>query len=233
MANNYIPNGELAILIADGSISKPTPQPTKVNGDKVNTCLETQSITRSDIFMKPKTDAQIAAIVNPTNGMMAFSSDSGRFVQYYGNAWNQVNPLNRTNIATGTLTRANIIAMSAAPVAIATLPALATGLTYVVHGMRLVLNPVTAAFTGGGVISLQYGNTAAGAGTDAANTVPAAFLTGATPGTNIVIYATGFDIASYTATSSSALGLYFTNDTASFAAGGTSTINYQIWYSIV
>jgi hypothetical protein len=233
MANNYIPNGELAVLVGDGSITLPTPQPTKVNADKVYSCVETQSTTRADIFMRPKTDAQINAILNPTPGMMAFSSDSGRFVQYYGGAWNQVNPLNRTNITTGTLTTANIQGMSAAPVAVATLPALAAGLTYVVHGMRLVLNSVTAAFTNGGVISLQYGNTAAGAGTPAANTIAATFLTGATPGTNRIIYVTGLDGSAYTQVSATTLGLYFTNATAAFAAGGTSTINYQIWYSIV
>src|SRR5437868_10600174 len=76
MANYYVPNSDLAFIIGDGGISRASPAPTKVAGDKVNACLELQSTTRADIYLKPKTDAQINAIPNPTPGMIAFSSDS-------------------------------------------------------------------------------------------------------------------------------------------------------------
>jgi len=232
MANNYIPGTTNATLIADGGIIS-TPAPTKVAGDKVNAVLELQTTTRAPVFMKPMTTAQIAAIPNPTNGMEAFDGDLGRFVQYYGGAWNQVNPLNRTNYTSGTLATADVQGMYAAPVAVASLPALAAGLTYVVHGLRLVLDSVTAAFTGGGAIQLQYGNTVNAGGVAAANTVAATFLTAAVAGTDRTIYTTGLDGSAQTAAASLTLGMYFSNATAAFAAGGTSSIAYQIWYSVV
>lgn len=92
MVNNYVPNSDLAFIIGDGGISRASPAPTKVAGEKVNACLELQSTTRSDLFLKPKTDAQIAAISNPTAGMIAFSSDSDSLVVRGNSSWDPVVP---------------------------------------------------------------------------------------------------------------------------------------------
>jgi hypothetical protein len=175
MANGYIPSGTLAILVGDGGLTQATPSPTQVNSDNVNACIETQSTTRSDIFMKPKTNTEISAIANPTSGMWAFSSDSDNPVFYDGVIWNQINPTSGFRYAAGNLTTANIQNMSAVPVGI--LPAPGAGLTHIIHSARIVVTYAGALFTGGGVIAFQYGNTALGAGATAVNGFPAAFLT--------------------------------------------------------
>jgi hypothetical protein len=92
MLNNYIPNSELAFIIGDGGLSRASPAPTVVGGQKVFACLELQSTTRADVFIKPKTDIQIAAINNPTKGMIAFSSNSNTIVVNDGTTWNALTP---------------------------------------------------------------------------------------------------------------------------------------------
>lgn len=229
MANNYIPNGELAVLVGDGGISRPTPQPTKVSGDKVYSCVETQSTTRADIFMKPKTDAQIAAIVNPTLGMVAVSSDSGKMVVREAAAWTPVNPVTGTLYASVNLTTAQIQGMSAAPVVILATPG--AGLTYIVHGLRLSIAYAGALFTGGGIINGQYGAAALGAGEDATNAIAATFLT-ATAASKF-FYLTGNDTTQLTSAGTLNQSITITNGTAAFAGGGTSTGKVEVWYSIV
>lgn len=229
MANNYIPNGELAVLVGDGSITLPTPQPTKVAGDKVNACLETQSTTRADHYMKPKTDAQIAAIVNPSLGMMAFSSDSGKLVVREATAWSTVNAVTGVLYQTVNLTTAQIQGMSAAPVVI--LPAPGAGLTYIVHALRFSIVFAGALFTGGGIINGQYGVTALGGGEDATNAFAATFLT-ATSASKFC-YMTGNDTVALTAAGTANQSITLTNGTAPFAGGGTSTGKVEVWYSIV
>lgn len=229
MANNYIPNGELAVLVGDGSIALPTPQPTKVAGDKVYSCVETQSTTRADIFMKPKTDAQIAAIVNPTLGMVAVSSDSGKMVVREAAVWAPLNSVTGVLYKTVNLTTAQIIGMSAAPVEVLAAPGAA--LTYIVHALRFSIVYAGALFTGGGIINGQYGATALGAGEDATNALAATFLT-ATAASKF-FYLTGNDTALLTAAGTVNQSITITNGTAPFAAGGTSTGKVEVWYSIV
>jgi len=229
MANNYIPNGELAVLVGDGSIALPTPQPTKVSGDKVNACIETQSTTRADIFMKPKTDAQIAAIVNPTPGMVSFSSTLGKMVVRETAVWAPINAVTGLLYSTVNLTTAQIIGMSAAPVVILAAPG--AGLTYIVHGLRFSIVYAGALFTGGGIINGQYGATALGAGEDATNAFAATFLT-ATAASKF-FYVTGNDTVALTAAGTENQSITLTNGTAPFAGGGTSTGKVEVWYSIV
>jgi hypothetical protein len=229
MANNYIPNGELAVLVGDGSIALPTPQPTKVSGDKVNACVETQSTNRADIFMKPKTDAQIAAILNPTLGMVAVSSDSGKLVVREAAVWAPVNAVTGVLYQTVNLTTAQIIGMSAAPVVILAAPGV--GKTYIVQALRFSIVYAGALFTGGGIINGQYGATALGGGEDATNAFAATFLT-ATAASKFC-YMTGNDTVALTAAGTSNQSITLTNGTAPFAGGGTSTGKVEVWYSIV
>ncbi len=228
MANNYIPNGELAVLVGDGSISLPTPQPTKVSAEKVYACVETQSTTRADIFMKPKTDAQIAAIPNPTLGMVAVSSDSGKMVVRESAAWATLNAVTGMQYATINLTAAQINGMSAVPVQI--LPAPGAALTYIVHDFRLSITH-NALFTGGGAINLQYGNAALAAGDDASNALAATFLTATAA--NKFACTTINDATVVSGAGSLNQALTITNSTAPFAAGGTSTGKVEVWYSVV
>lgn len=229
MANNYIPNGELAVLVGDGSIALPTPQPTKVGGDKVYSCIETQSTTRADIFMKPKTDAQINAILNPSLGMMAVSSDSGKLVVREAAAWSPVNAITGVRYAKVNLTTAQIQGMSAAPVVLLAAPG-ATA-TYIVHGMKFTIAYAGALFTGGGIINAQYGLAALGAGEDATNAFAATFLT--TTAANKFFYVTGNDTVALTGAGTLNQPIALTNGSAPFAGGGTSTGVAEVWYSIV
>lgn len=231
MANNYIPNGTLSILIADGGLTQATATPTQVSAANVNTCLETQSTTRSDIFMKPKTDAQIAAIVNPTPGMVVFSSDLNKAVVREATAWAPINGVTGTLYTSVNLTTAQIQGMSAAPVVILAAPG--AGLTYIVHGCKLSITYATALFTAGANsdINLQYGATALAAGQDASNPIASTFLT-ATSASKFV-YVTGFDSTTIPSASATNQSLTITNLVGPFAAGGTSTGKVEVWYSIV
>lgn len=114
MANNYIPGVTNAMLIGDGGL-RSIATPTKVNGDKVNAVLELQSTTRAPLFMKPMTDAQIAAIPNPILGMTAVSSDSGRVVWYSGTAWRQHNPATGISYSSTLLAATDVQNMYATP----------------------------------------------------------------------------------------------------------------------
>lgn len=229
MANNYIADGSLALLVGDGSIVLPTPQSTKVAGEKVNACVETQSTARADLFMKPKTDAQIAAIVNPTPGMVAYSSTLGKAVVREATAWTPINAVTEVLYKTVNLTTAQIIGMSAAPVEI--LPVPGAGLTYIVHALRFSIVYAGALFTGGGIINGQYGVTALGGGEDATNAFAATFLT-ATASSKFC-YMTGNDTVALTAAGTVNQSITLTNGTAAFAGGGTSTGTVKVWYSIV
>jgi hypothetical protein len=141
MVNNYIPDGTLSILIGDGGITQATPSPTQVGGANVNTCLETQSTTRADIFMKPKTDAQIAAIVEPTPGMVAFSSDSDALVVRGESDWTPIIPATSPSIlyAEATISNSELQAFGTSVYIIDVLPAPGAGLFYMVHGFGVVL----------------------------------------------------------------------------------------------
>lgn len=231
MANNYVPNSDLAFIIGDGGISRPSPAPTKVGGDKVNACLELQSITRADLFLKPKTDAQIALIPNPTSGMIAFSSDTNALMVRGSVNWSAITPSLPFPILYSSvdLTTAQIRTMYTTPVVI--LPAPDAGLTYIVHGLKFSLLYAGALFTGGGVINAQYGTFTAGTGEDATNTFAATFLTATASGK--FCYITGNDSATLTSNGTLNQPLTFTNSSAVFAGGGTSTGKVEVWYSIV
>lgn len=134
-----------------------------------------------------------------------------------------------SNFAAVPLTAANVNGMYAAPQAL--LPAPGAGQMIVVE--RILLNAIfgSAAFTNGGVIIAQYGNTANGAGTNSCTaTVAATFLT--TFAANQNAAATGFTAVT---TSANAVnqGLYLSNQTAAFATGTGCSLVANVWYKIV
>jgi hypothetical protein len=127
---------------------------------------------------------------------------------------------------TVSLTAANIIAMYAAPVVLIDSPG--SGKSIVVQRAVVTMTRTSTAFTGGGVVILQYGSTANGAGTQSVDsTVAAAVVTGAA-GTTVTAR-TGAVISDLAATSSRDTALYVSNATAAFAAG-TGTATVDLWY---
>jgi len=144
MVNNYVPNSDLAFIIGDGGISRASPAPTRVSGDKVNACLEIQSTTRADIFLKPKTDAQIAAIPNPTDGMIAFSSTQSAIVVREAGNWDPLTPavpptppfILYASVSLNTSQMFDMLSngIGSQPII---LPAPGPGLRYIIHGINL------------------------------------------------------------------------------------------------
>jgi hypothetical protein len=124
--------------------------------------------------------------------------------------------------ATIPLTAANLIAMYATPVQL--VAAGAAGTNIVVQKVLFTITTTATAFTGGGVLEFQIGNTAHGAGTATTATIAAAVVT-AGAGTS---YTTVIPV-SYTGTA--ATGLFISNQTAAFAAG-TGTAIVDVWYSV-
>ena len=128
---------------------------------------------------------------------------------------------------TVSLTAADIIAMYTTPVAI--VPAV-TGKAIIVDSMELVITRTSTAFTGGGVVAVQYNSTANGAGTATTATIAATVVTGAA-GTTYTsrIPVNLSDVAS---ASIASIGLYISNATAAFAAG-TGTASVKVRYHLV
>lgn len=104
------------------------------------------------------------------------------------------------------LTAANIIAMYATPVAIV---AAVPGKAIVVDSVDFVMTRTATAFTSGGVVAVQYNNTANGAGTATTATIAATVVTGAAGTTYTTrIPVNQSDIAS---ASIAGIGLYISN----------------------
>lgn len=129
--------------------------------------------------------------------------------------------------ATVALTAANLIAMYATPVQVV---AAVQGKAIIVDSVDFVITRTSTAFTGGGVVAVQYNSTANGAGTSVqASTIAAAVVTGAAGTT----YSNRQpSVLSDVATASiSGIGLFISNATAAFAAGtGTAvvTVRYHL-----
>lgn len=125
------------------------------------------------------------------------------------------------------LTAAQIIAMYTTPVLI--VPAI-TGKSIIIDSMEFDITRTSTAFTGGGVVAVQYDLTANGAGTATTATIAATVVTGST-GRSITsrIPVNLSDVAS---ASIVGIGLYISNQTAVFAAG-TGTAIVKIKYHTV
>lgn len=127
-----------------------------------------------------------------------------------------------------TMNQAAILGAFATPVALLAAPG--AGKTIVVNEAMIYTNFQTAAFTGGGVAIVQYGNTVHGAGTNAlAATIPAAEVTAAASQVYTLNGNTGNALTAITNT-----GLFFSNQTGAFTGGNAaSTIVITINYTII
>jgi len=127
-----------------------------------------------------------------------------------------------------TLTAAQIIAMYTTPVLV--VPAVSNK-AIIVESTELIITRTSTAFTGGGVVSVQYNSTANGAGTSVqASTIAATVITGAAGTTySTRTPATLSDVAT---ASIKGIGLYISNATAVFAAG-TGTAIVRVVYRTI
>jgi hypothetical protein len=129
---------------------------------------------------------------------------------------------------TVSLSAAQIIAMYTTPVQIIAAPA--AGKSIAVVKAAFTIARTSTAFTGGGVVIFQYGNTANGAGTQALDsTIAATVVTGAS-GTTVTLR-NGAVISDLAAASIQAVGLFISNQTGVFAAG-TGTATADVWYIV-
>ena len=131
------------------------------------------------------------------------------------------------DVAVVDLTAAQIIAMYTTPVEV--VPA-KTGKAIIVDAVEFDMTRTSTAFTGGGVVAVQYDNTANGAGTATHATIAATVVTGAAGETRTFrIPVVLSDIA---ASAIEGIGLYISNQTAVFAAGtGTARVTVHYHYA--
>jgi hypothetical protein len=128
-----------------------------------------------------------------------------------------------------TLTAAQIIAMYTTPVLV--VPAVSNK-AIVVDSVEFIMTRTATAFTGGGVVSVQYKATAAGAGTSVqASTFAATVVTTAGAG---VSYSTRppATLSAVATADINGIPLYVSNQTGVFAAG-TGTARVRVTYRIV
>lgn len=227
MVTKYIPSTTNAILVGDKGTNGATPQPTMVGTNLSSSIMELQSTTRAALDVRMTTN-QLNAIPYLVNGMRAFNTDLQAMVVYANNAWVAVAPNTNTLLITGTLTAAQMNGAYTAGFPL--IPAQGAHQCIVVKGFSLELISDGTPFTGGGAISLQFDVTAHAGGTLVTSTIPATFLTGA--GVNRFSFVAGSSLAALTASYVNT-PICIVNDTAPFAAGGVSTITYNIWYSVI
>lgn len=125
--------------------------------------------------------------------------------------------------ATVALTAAQFNAMYTTPVQIIAAPA--AGHVIFVDKFMLSQTFGTAAYTAGGAIALQYGNSAHGAGVAATGTIAAASITGMGASQQVGTY------GNMAAGANAASAVYISNATQLFATGD-GTWNVEVWYTV-
>ena len=125
------------------------------------------------------------------------------------------------------LSAAQIIGMYASPVLI--VPGV-TGKSIYIDSVTFDITRTATAFTGGGVVNVQYGNAVNGAGTSTHADITAATVTGAAGTTHTSKVPLVQD--NIAAASIEGKGLYISNKTAAFAAG-TGTATVTVIYHVV
>jgi hypothetical protein len=183
-----------------------------INGSDASTFLRVATSVESPASVTTVTFTPVGAVgtANITNNAVTSAKIATNVIQF----------------AAVPMTAAQFNGMFAAPFAIVAAPG--AGNTIVVE--RAVLaHTFAVAYTGGGVIDLQYGATINGAGPQAAATIAAAAITGDAASSLNMMQGTLADLATSVTTNT---GLFLSNATAAFATGtGAMTVN--IWYRIV
>lgn len=226
------PTTYTGVLVGDnvqttgGSVDS-TPRPTKVGTVAISAVQELQSTTRG--FVIPRmTTTQKLAIVTPIAGMQVFDTTLQAVSYYLNGSWQTTAALNGDQIATVTLTQAQVQGMYAAPVQIVAAPA--AGFSLYVNSCVVINNYTTTAFATGTAPILQYGNTVHGGGTNALSTTFAATLFTATA---ISWGSLAAPNAGTAITGTAATGLFFSNATGAYTGGTAATtvvviVQYQV-----
>ena len=122
---------------------------------------------------------------------------------------------------------ASVLTAYASPVLL--IPAPGAGKAIILMNASLYTDVVTTAFSGGGVGIVQYAATINGAGTNALSaTIPSADITAASSQLYQLNGNTGNAL-----TGISNEGIYFSNQTGAFTAGGSSSLNFVLQYYVV
>lgn len=227
MVMSYTPDGKQALFIGDVGQYGALDSPTKVGTDPISAALEVKSTTRGSVLAR-MTTAQIVAIAVPTPGMEVFNTDTQAIAVYTTSGWiDQTGPTG-TQYMSGTLTAAQINDMYNTGISL--IPAPGANKAVIVNDFILELVSDGTVFTGGGAISLQYGDVGAG-GPAITATIAATLLTGA--GTNRISLSYGALVNSAVANYRNAAVAITNGGAAVFAGGGASTVNWKIWYSTI
>ncbi len=125
-----------------------------------------------------------------------------------------------------TLSAANIAAMRATPVIL--VAAGGANTLYLVESAFLEIKYNTVAYTGGGLIHIQYDSTINGSGTKATSTLAAASITGVVDDISPIAPLSASSNAGSLAVNK---GLYISNATAAFATGN-SVCYIHVYYSL-
>lgn len=131
-----------------------------------------------------------------------------------------------TQSVTIALTAAQIIAMYTTPVLV--LAGIA-GKAIIVDSVSFDLTGTSTQFTGGGVVGVQYADTANGAGTLTHADIAASVVTGATA--LVKTHRIAVNLSAVATASIDAIGLYISNKTAVFA-DGTGTASVTVKYHV-
>ena len=126
-----------------------------------------------------------------------------------------------------TLSTANITAMYATPVLVLAAPGSGKYIV-VTANSKYIFNYVAPQFTGGGTALLEYGNFAAGAGTQAVTSQAAAVFTAAS---SVVRFVGSASLTLIDSALIDNIGIYASNQTAAFATGGGNLV-YDLTYEI-
>ena len=161
-----------------------------------------------------------------------YSAFDGSRATYMVTALNSTTPkvsvslLNSNNLASKLFVRADILGMYTAPVVV--IPAVAGSI--IVVDSAIFKSSAGTAYGDGGVIFLQYGNTANGGGTKATGTAAATLLTTAN---GAMIANVTRSTAPALANTVDSLGVYITNATGVFTgAAVTQQLGLYVTYSI-
>jgi hypothetical protein len=169
----------------------------------------------------------------PITDATANASASASYVPYASNTAGVLSfPNQLIRYSEMTLSAANIAAMFANGVEV--IPAPGANLAIIVHRMEYQQFFLTAQYTGGGNVYLNYGTL--GAGTNYATTsngIPGAFVTGVAANSSLIsVDGTINSTTGLTVGSVANAPVCITNASAAFAAG-SGTARVKVWYSIV